>query len=133
MSKLEQALEIQREAGQTTGVLCNSHGCMCPLGALAKAYDMDVLAYERGDLEFEEGNGPYEKLSDEHVEDLLHLANAIPADVQLDVSHYWHQSAGYKAATQIFRYNDKHLRTTEAAVQFFQDAIDLRDSAANNG
>jgi hypothetical protein len=125
MSKLEQARQIQLDAGRTKGILKSSlDGCVCPLGALAIAHGVEVE-------EFDHENEAYVGTNEEHAADILTLGHTAYqlcrgrefSEVRPDLA-----DRPGKAAAEVYYYNDFHLHTNEEAVALFDAAIARREA-----
>jgi hypothetical protein len=125
MSKLEEARQIQLEAGRADGILKSVlTGCVCPLGALAIAHGVEVE-------EFDHETEAYEGTNEEHAADILTLGHTAYqlnrgrefSEVRPDLA----DSPG-KAAVEVYRYNDFRIHTNEEAVALFDAAIARRDA-----
>ena len=128
MSKLEEARQIQQDAGRANGLLkSRSTGCVCPLGALAIAYGVPLVGRLSDPEHF-----AYEGVSLDHKQDIALLGTAaasrLAKKVFVRVTIRRNFDVVRQLAEKVWKYNDTKINTTKAAVGLFTKAIEIRDS-----
>jgi hypothetical protein len=129
MSKLEEARQIQQDAGRARAALVSQTGCVCPLGALARAHGFDIPAGQEAEFD---ASPAYSGINEEHEADLVVLGTAA-AELNPFYLRHAHEIPTdvdpYEASVEVWKYNDRALTTDTQAVELFTKAIELRDAA----
>lgn len=119
MSKLAEAKALIQERGRTNkGLLEDSDGCLCPLGALNMAYTGESGEYS----DSVSLAGAYTPSSVDQVDDINRLAKVARAR---ELSPYIGADRGQPYYCYVYQYNDRGATTDEDIYSLFDEAMAL--------